>query len=65
MKTVYVNSTQVQINNYNESDELTPTVVRAALRIAYGYTKVSAIVHDSSKAYRTSPSSIRKVSLEY
>ena len=62
MKTVTVNNSIVKINNMNETDELTPSVVRSALRVKYGNTRQSGVVHDGAKAYRVSPSTIRKMS---
>ena len=63
MKTVKVNGQEVQLNNMVESDELTPKVVRAALRTVYGNTHVKSVVDDGNKAYTvTRGGNVRKMS---
>lgn len=62
MKSVYVNNILVQLNNHNESEELRPNLVRAAVESVYGNIKNKSIVNDNYKAYRvTSGGNIRKI----
>lgn len=61
MKTVYVNGKEVQLNNVDASEELSPSIVRFALNIAYGNTRQSAIVHDNENGYKVSPGGMRKM----
>ena len=58
MKELTVNG-QVVVLNMEDSTELTPSVVKQALRVAFGNIKQHANVSDGSKAYRVTPSRIR------
>ena len=64
MKEIVVNGQIVILNNVKASAELTPSLVRSALRVMYGNTKQSAIVSDKTKAYRVTPRTIRRLTAE-
>jgi hypothetical protein len=51
-----------QINNANETDELTPALARSASRIAFGHT--SSTVSDGRKTYRLNGSAARLIAHE-
>jgi hypothetical protein len=68
MKQVTVKSVngqvQVNINNANDGDELTPKMAKAARNTAFGVA-ANATVTDGNKKYRVTKSGVRKQRIEW